>query len=278
MMDAIKNVIAFHDHLWTQPGWLILYVLSVVMIIALGKKRLSDRVLAGFVLISGVIAYFPITLLLMVPGMIPSINEYARMGWLMLPVPVVAYAIARIAEKTEQDNKTLLSSMIVIIVVVFVLVNGNLTSHDAFYKMPENSYKLHEEVIEAADVIEDDAVEKGMLTDLDENVLMITDKAKEGQQVEVAVHGYTNDFKYDNYNDYAKMYYGLRQYTPRCVLTSFVMPEDDISKDPAGFTAAIPNYCDYAVVIDSKQAKNAMKNSGFMLLEDTGKFLVYARK
>ena len=277
MMSAIREILNFHEHLWTQPGILLIYTLALIAIVYRGVRGSGkDRMLSVFIAAAGIVAYCPVTMMILVPRLVPSISEYTRLGWLLFPIPVIAYGVVSFfnnrGDRTGGDRFI----PVTVVVILYLFLNGNIAVHEGFFKLPENIYKLPREAVVISDAITEDAVRIGLYGGPEGGDSSVQEGERTG--IRVVIHGFTNDFKYENSNEYAKIYYGIRQYAPQLRLGSMVVDRATIAATPEVLPASVPDEAEYAVIIRDTATADAMEiGNEFEEIIGTEGFLVYRR-
>lgn len=132
-------------------GFLVMYVLAVVIVIAKGDKR-EQKIFLPSALMLLVTVYNPI-----VPIIIDRIfdvsSEYYRLFWITPVIVLVPYAVVRLIETAHTGRDKLITS---IIVAVMFIAGGNFV-YGKGLDIAENIYKIDDELIEISAMIHEDS-------------------------------------------------------------------------------------------------------------------------
>ena len=93
------------SYTWTNAGWILLYVISIIFIYQLVKeKKQSDKVII-FIIISALIFFNPFFASITFQRVFPSYKEYSRVSWLFFAPVVVSIAVVELASIKKCKRK-----------------------------------------------------------------------------------------------------------------------------------------------------------------------------
>lgn len=159
MVATIEQLIGLmmrvHGILWSTAGWFLLYIVALFLLTIKKEKRLSYY-LALAMLAVLIVIYNPFVMM-KVRVFFPSAVEYTRIGWAALIIPIVGYAMTTTV--SSNGLKGVHQSVLLLGAIMLVSLNTG-----AYYRVPENIYKVDSEslsVIEKMDMLRS---EEGMLS------------------------------------------------------------------------------------------------------------------
>ncbi|MBE5907615.1 MAG: hypothetical protein E7278_02120 [Lachnospiraceae bacterium] len=142
----LTEVISSHSHQWGLATFFVLYLIVIFMMLYKGQSVRSVKNIAISMCVILTVRYFP-----------PIVNffalhffkghEFARAGWGLLIVPVIAYGLVWCACEFFERKKTI----IVVLPFMCLLIGINT---QFYFKLPDNYYKLPQEAIDVERIVE----------------------------------------------------------------------------------------------------------------------------
>ena len=248
-METLKLV---YDQIWQDSIWDLIYIVSLLLIWFQRKKWTEGAHAFGWNILIGILLMFnPLTVRLTFDRIYSGIAEYARHLWLLFVLPVIAYASVKlILSFREQWKKRLIS---VILLLLFISQSPSLFFE---YRVPQNRYKVSDEVIQVSDLIHRDS---GVRDSGQIPVLMeLEDRLYEFQESSVG----------------GAMYYGLRQYTSDFEMHYCLKEAEEIPQEIADGSLG---GADYLVLSKWEELEAAAEDAGLRKIGETFNYTVYGR-
>ena len=241
---------------WNNAGWMMLYTMSVFIVCVLAKERKQSWRVALFAIVSGIIFYNPLFACVTFQRVFPSYKEYSRVSWLLFAPVIVSIAVAEVTSMKDNRRKIYVWTSYVLLLLII-----STSSIPKLIVYPDNVYKINQDVLDVAKILVEDISEYDFneqnRTALEENdsrprVLIQTDDDE----------GHAGD----------PMYYGIRQYTSKVVLTqTIISPEKYEDFDFELYTYGVTNY-QYFICSNQSNLISQAEQYGFELLCKSGEY------
>ncbi len=233
-------------HKWYSAGWALTFAFSLVLLFV-GRNNQKEKIrkLCIFVSLSLLLYYCQIFASVMLRTFLPGYLEYERLSWIFFAREIVAFSFVVLVNKF--DKKKRLLAFAIFLVFCLYLSNTNLITYG--FHVPQNLYKLSEDVVEIGDALIAHTSEKKP------TVLIQSDS-------------------YDT-NQGDEMFHGIRQYTSNPVLYDVYLSSEEYEAEDFDLSAyGILNF-EFFVCHNEVALRNQAESFGFELIKETKKYCLF---
>ncbi len=155
----MNNVLMAHQWKWICAGWFLLYGIGLFLIL-FDKQRYSKDAKRFSIAMLIVLSFLqnPWLANYMIAHYMNNAKEFSRIGWSLLVVPVLAYLFTRFITG-RQTNKSgrfpWVGRFLAVLALLFILDSRV----QPYFRLPENRYKLPEEALEVAEILNQHAAD-----------------------------------------------------------------------------------------------------------------------
>lgn len=251
----------FQEHKWGNAGWMILFVLSIVLLINLIKQKRLKSWLLFLPLFAGIIVYNPVFAELTVGRVFPGYLEYERLTWVMC-IPILIAAV--FSESLGKFSITKANRVIVVTIVLLIMISQVADPIMKLGIVPENMYKVSDSVLEIADDLIQDVESEGYDTDLED-----TSRSDKVNRPTVLVQTDSDAGK-----DGDSMYYGIRQYSSKVRLEQTIIKPEVYNADDFNIADWALERYQYFVCKNNENLKMQAESLGFELVSETDEYVL----
>lgn len=255
MLECVQAIIDTWSTLWQNTGVFTLFLVSMVYLV-LEKDKKEIDLLVVYSSIIFIIFFCPITYYILVTKL--SMESFYPRMVMCIPMAIgIAYVAMRVVTKKGETTKT--KSRLLLLVALFVVVNGrNIYSTD-YIRVAENVYHIPQETLDVAQIIEN---QEGTL-----------------EKVTIAMPNYPAVRWMRMYDASYYSPYGRRGWLPTCDEAKILyehLANATWEYDEILMRAYICN-CDYIVVYSSVVPEGFLER-GCLLVGQTENYAVYNMK
>lgn len=153
MIDAILNCVDKFNAYFGESGYLMLYLMAIVLLLLIEKDKLNKKIFVGQILIFSIIYWCPITAYIITKYCVEA-DVYWRMFWLLPMTILIAYVLT----KTVHLKEKLYQKASILVILCFAIVgSGNCIYNETNFQKADNWLKINQDVVDMCQIIKDDA-------------------------------------------------------------------------------------------------------------------------
>lgn len=269
-MTLLREV---YNQLWPAEVIIHFVFLASLLVLFLRRKKSREGFLAlGWISLFTLLVLFnPVIIKVALKTILPGIEEYSRIGWMLFQIPVIAYVFVELLVDT--DRKIYKAGLC--LVALLLLLLSNHRSLDWNFVEAGTKYKLNDYVVEMDDVLKKDAVEQGFID--------VQKASAADNQTDVLYIVNETYYMADNMPPDGVMIAGIRQFDSYIHFNTFYIDyqtyDEEYNGVPGSATFRMGNYelpeSDYVMSTGHPELEEGLEKLGYEKVADVNVYRLY---